>query len=489
MNVLIDTNIIIPLEDAGRELDKRLAEIKRLSSALSIVFRTHPDQKHDIERDGDDVRKKIMLSRIEQYSPIPNPPQWSKADLDDMSLLPASDNDRVDNALLCAVYRNAVHLLLTEDKAIHRKAIHLGIQDRVYYIDAFLVYLRDRLTPQSATQPPLGIRSGYLHQFNLKNRFFDSLRTGYHGFDDWFVRGARENRECWYIGTLEQIGALVIRKAETDEVITQDGKSLSGQALKLCTFKVADELRGRKIGERLLYTAFQFAQQQRLAWVYLTIDGNLQKELETLCEDFGFDPIGVDVKGKRDGVWCKDMRTPSKTNSLSDLEYAVRYYPHYRKSGVFSKWLIPIRPPYHEMLFPDVSDKRFWFPEFRDNPDEYGPYANTIKKAYLCHSNVREIKAGDLVYFYRSQDRQSVQCVGIVEHSFRSTNVQDILTAISKRSVYSQTDVERMARKETLVILFRLLEYLIPPIDAAALRRGRVSGPIQSIRKLKGIFV
>jgi len=273
--------------------------------------------------------------------------------------------------------------------------------------------------------------------------------------------------------------ALVIQKIETDETVTQEGRRLNGRALKLCTFKVADEWRGRKIGERLLYTAFRHAIQNEIDWVYLTAVGKDQAMLISLCEEFGFENVGTDVRG-RDEVYCKDMRKPSNDGNLSNVSYAIRHYPFYRKD-TSQKWLVPIRPQYHEMLFPDIGDWRDTF--FADDPIVYGSCANTIKKAYLCHARVAKMKDGDILYFYRSHDRKSVECIGIVEYVFKSNDAQEILAHVSKRTVYSQSEIEGMTEKDTVVILFRLLGY-IPPISDAELAKRDVRGPIQTIRQV-----
>lgn len=61
MNVLIDTNILIPLEDTGQELDPRMAEMRRLSQQNGHVLYIHPSQEEDISRDTDEKRKKLFF--------------------------------------------------------------------------------------------------------------------------------------------------------------------------------------------------------------------------------------------------------------------------------------------------------------------------------------------------------------------------------------------------------------------------------------------
>jgi ribosomal protein S18 acetylase RimI-like enzyme len=481
MNVLIDTNIVIPLEDTNRELSDSFATMKRLCGEKGVVLKKHPSQFEDIARDQDDNRRKIVLSRMKQYPSIPNPPSWSEEELNKFGLTFANDNDKVDNHLLCALYRNSVHLLVTEDRGIHRKAARLGIQERVHYLAQFIVFLKNK--DGTETTPPLGIRNCYLHELRVENHFFDSLRAAYSGFDDWFAKCCRQNRAGWVIQVDNDIMALVIKKIEHDETVTIDGFRLNGTALKLCTFKVSPQWRGRKIGERLLHTAFKFALENKIDWIYLTAFGDEQKMLITLCEEFGFERKGFG-KNRRDEVYCKDMRKPEAQTNLSCLEFAIKYFPFYRKD-LSNKWIVPIRPQFHNMLFPDISD--YTNDLFKDDPNTYSSFSNTIKKAYLCHSNVKKLSTGDILYFYRSKDRKSVECVGIVEDVFRSSNVQDVLAAVSKRTVYNQAAIKAMATREILVILFRLLEY-IPPVDYNELAQKGIIGNIQSIRKFNEVL-
>ncbi|GMO15526.1 MAG: hypothetical protein Pg6A_01660 [Termitinemataceae bacterium] len=170
-NVLIDTNIIIPLEDTARTLDVRLAEIRRICSENSVVIKIHPEQQQDLLRDKDESRRAIVMSRKEQYSEIQQPPLWETDELNSFAITQSNENDKVDNSLLCAVYKNAVRFLITEDKEIHNKAKKLGIAERVYYIDQFFGFLHKEFDKPTSI-PPLGIR-------NLKRRKGQRLREKY----------------------------------------------------------------------------------------------------------------------------------------------------------------------------------------------------------------------------------------------------------------------------------------------------------------------
>jgi ribosomal protein S18 acetylase RimI-like enzyme len=477
-NVLIDTNIVIPLEDTSRPLDVRLAEIKRICTENGVVLKIHTAQREDLLRDKEESRRDIVLSRIKQYSEIQQPPSWKDDELNSLRVKQSNWNDKVDNLLLCAVHKNAVHFLVTEDKDIHRKAQNLGVEGRVYYIDQFLGFLHKEFD-KTTSIPPLGIREVYIHELDKNLEFFNSLRDGYDEFNEWFDKASQSERRVWVVGDSINPLALVIRKEEQDEIITSDNVALPGKSLKLCTFKVSQQWRGRKIGERLLYTAFRYAIEQKIDWIYLAVFGEEQKMLISLCEEYGFVKMGLDKKNARDFIYVKDMKQPNAEESVTNLEYAIKHYPFYKKENC-AKWIVPIRPRWHEQLFPDIKDKDL----FSDFPENYQASANTIKKAYLCHAKVKKIKEGDLVYFYRSNDKKTIECVGIVEKTFRSADAGEIIAEVSKRTVYSNKYIDEFVAKETLVILFRLLEY-IPPVSRAELKKRGIKQPIQSIRSIE----
>ncbi len=71
MRILLDTNIIIPLEDPDKLLDKNLADMRRLCSELHWELLIHPMQDDDLARDEVKERREIVKSRCAQYSRLP----------------------------------------------------------------------------------------------------------------------------------------------------------------------------------------------------------------------------------------------------------------------------------------------------------------------------------------------------------------------------------------------------------------------------------
>jgi len=478
MNILIDTNIVIPLEDTARVLDPALAKMRRLSEANGHILYIHPSQYEDIWRDRDEQRREIVLSRMGQYQMIPSPPKLIDIELQQYGWREDSDNDRIDNLLLHALCRGAVHFLVTNDKGIHKKARLAQVQEQVHYLEQFLAFLQAQTGEEGP--PPFGVQERYLHEFNVHQPFFDSLREGYAGFNAWYLKSAQGQRKAWCINSDESVQAICIYKEEDQPSIIDGGDPLDGRALKLCTFKIGNEVRGRKLGERLLYTAFKYAGEHQIPYVYLHTFGKEQEMLVTLCEDYGFHLAGK-YEG-RDDVYIKKMQPPlSQVDALEPLEFAIDYYPSYRDDENVGKFIVPIRPHYHNDLFADVSDTAQGL--FAHDPSMYGPQANTIKKAYLCHARIKDISPGSLLLFYRSEDRRSIECVGVVEQIYRGTDIDRVIPLVSKRTVYSKSEIEERLKREALVILFRLMR-TFPPITSDVLEQAGIKQPIQTIRKI-----
>ena len=375
-----------------------MAEMRRLSQENGHVLYVHPSQKEDISRDTDEKRRRIVLSRIRQYQEIQDPPVLTEDEREKYGWKQNNDNDRIDNLLLLSVCQGAVHFLVTNDRKIHANARRAGIQEQVHDSDQFVAYLRTQV--EEGVRPPPGIQKIYLHKVAVKQPFFDSLRSDYKDYDDWYLKKAQEGRKAWCVHENRTVDAICIYKLEESPKITDSGPKLDGNALKLCTFKVGEDVRGRKLGERLLYSAFKYATDKNIPYVYLHIFGEQHEMLVSLCEDYGFQAVGK--YNNRDEAYLKKMFPPASIDCADDpLDYAVKYYPNCLDSPAVAKFIVPILPQYHERLFLDSSSLADGL--FRDDPSLHPTESNTIKKAYICHSRTKEIRSGDLLFFYRTK--------------------------------------------------------------------------------------
>lgn len=482
MRFLLDTNILIPLEDSQLPLKASLANLVRLSNANGHEFIYHPASEDDIKRDSNELRKQQTLQRLRQYTR-----------LNDTLACPWNDkntnaNDKADNEILYALFCEAAHALFTEDQGIHRKAKELGIGDKVYNIQTaedWLSRLYERISVQLPDVEEVSLHS--LVPF-LESDFFDSLRDGYgrSAFNDWFRKKARDGVKAWVVWEAKGVlGAVCIYDIQKNEKITEEGMILNGESLKLSTFKVAGSMRGKKTGELFLKAAFRYATANKYEHIF--IHGELEKHsyLFNLLEDFGFEPVGTHPNTSgRDIVYLKKHPAIAPAyQEIKPFDYLKKYFPHFQKNENINKYIIPIRPEFHSILFPDfIGRQKTLF-------QPINKAGNAIKQAYLCHAQANSIKAGDIVLFYRSKDEKSITSIGVVEDFQSSKDPVFIAQLVSRRTVYSMQDIVEMTKKNTKIntkiILFRIISHFANPVSFNLLRaKNLVNGPIESIQSI-----
>jgi hypothetical protein len=146
LKYLIDTNIIIPLEPASKsdlELNSELArEFHRLSAKARYQLFVHPAIQYDLDRDKDRPRAELRRHLITKYNQLTNIPSINDRPLPPLEVPERGTNDWVDVNLLLALQMDAVDFLVTDDEDIHRKAIKIGLNERVLRLpDVVVAYL------------------------------------------------------------------------------------------------------------------------------------------------------------------------------------------------------------------------------------------------------------------------------------------------------------------------------------------------------------
>lgn len=139
---------------------------------------------------------------------------------------------------------------------------------------------------------------------------------------------------------------------------------------------------------------------------------------------------------------------------------------------------MPIRPKYHDVLFPEATFQTEFFPGQR-------ACGNALRKAYVCNSSSREIIPGSILAFYRSEDVKAVTVLAVVEDTLVSNRADEIARFVGKRTVYPMQEIERLCEKDVLAILFRQTQVLKSPLLLDNLLRMKIiAAAPQSITKL-----
>jgi rRNA-processing protein FCF1 len=448
MRILIDTNIFI-YRETDQVLSDDLQNLTKLLSDIGAIVLIHPSSHGEIARIREPEKRKVMLSKVRAYSLLEAPPYPREDDEFFFRIeAPADLRFSVDNLLLYAVFRNAVDYLVTEDRGIHRNAAKLGITDRVLSIvealqDFGKYVVRDRVY----TSPAIVMLP--VNNLDVNDPIFDVLKQDYgKEFIPWFERICKAGRKCFVNYRSDgRLGALLIFKHE-DESIDSIPPLPKKKRLKLATF-IVSHIRQR-IGELFIRLAVDIAIGSQTDEIYLTHFIKEDDRLVDLITEYGFNHV-ADKTG-REAVFTKSLVcSPESCSRLTPLELHKQFYPSFYDGPSVRKFIVPIRPAYHDQLFIDYRRRRVTLTEYFG---EFYPEGNSIKKVYITHSNIRKIRPGDLIFFYRSDDTKGITSLGVVE-SFHPglENIDEISRLVTRRTVYSQVEINAM-KKPLSVILF-----------------------------------
>ncbi|HTN59961.1 MAG TPA: GNAT family N-acetyltransferase [Devosia sp.] len=482
---LIDTNVFIPLEDAG-VVPVEFAELLAVAARNGVGIFVHEAAFDDISRDKDVTRRTISLSKLRKFPQLAKVMGLSGATLAAAFGPLIKHNDVVDATLLHALQIGVADFVITEDRGLHGRVQKFAPQlvGRVLYVADALSLLRTAYEPATVSIP--FVEEIDAHSIPLSDPLFNSLREGYAGFDTWWrEKCIKKLRKCWIVVDNGELAGLVVRKEE--KVGDTDARLSGTKILKICTFKVRAEKRGIKLGELLLKQALWFAQTNGFDLVYVTTFPS-QGTLIELIEYYGFQSTYTNAAGEL--VYEKSLsREPlSKPEDNEYFTTARVNYPRFYAGPEVSAYCIPIKEAFHENLFPELASRR--------QPDLFeligGPKTpgNTIRKVYLCRAQARIAQPGAILFFYKGKSRnppgQAMTTVGVFEGMSLAHSGEELRQLAGGRSVYS--DAQLRAFKATndnpvKVINFLITNHIFPVIELSTLQRLTIfkNHPPQSI--------
>lgn len=220
--------------------------------------------------------------------------------------------------------------------------------------------------------------------------------------------------------------------------------------------------------------AVKYSIENNIEEIYLTHFTKSVDSLTDLITKYGFKAVAKKKSGE--DVYVKEMFVSKAGAPLDPLVICKQFYPSFCDGLNVKKFIVPIRPEYHNKLFTDFKRRQTSLTEFAGGFIIEG---NTIEKAYLCHSNITTISPGDILIFYRSQDIHEITSIGVAEEIHRRLRDKDEVTKlVGKRTVYSPKQIEEMVKKPTTVIIFTWSTHLTNPLNLADLKKMGIL-PIQ----------
>lgn len=467
LRILVDTNFFINVDaDQGRagrpaheSLDNVAIELfavaNRHGATLCLASATKEDlmKGHDYE---------AMVKKMAKYEIVGG---QLKPDADFWQPLgPPSTpgtNNYTDDCILNILRRDAVHLLITSDGGIRRKAVKLGLSDRVCTPQECLELLVSTYEPGYKIMHE--VAELHLSDIPLSQPFFDSLKADYDGFEDWYARKSREGITAWCVGPPDDLHGIAIYDPAN--------MGFNGE-MKVCTFKIAEDQRGEKLGELLTKQVLNTACRLNKNRIY--VETGLEKnDVISWFEGYGF--ARKEVVDKPDGTQQLVMErkvkpAPQNIQEMTPVDLMKSFYPYCALPPRVRAFIVPIQPRYAEMLFSDSL------------PQSRLPMAGSIsdraiKKVYVSNSGIKKIEQGDVLFFYVSNSdkivpTQAIVTMGVVDDILRTTSEEALLGFVGKRSVYAEKELEVFLRsdREALAVKFWHIDRIGSPIDLSQIQ-------------------
>jgi hypothetical protein len=217
----------------------------------------------------------------------------------------------------------------------------------------------------------------------------------------------------------------------------------------------------------LLKTAFGYCVENHVGGTFVTAYPK-HEALIGLFSEFGFQNVQRFPSGEL--VLAKTFGAPPTESLLADdpVAFNTLFYPHYLRDKSVKKFVVPVMPQFHTMLFPEWTPQQALFPSI-------APVSNAIRKAYLCNASTNQIAPGDLVFFYRSHDVKAVTTIAVVEKTLRSKDPAQIAAFVGKRTVYSLSEIKDMtAERSVLAIIFRQCQHVPLSVTFKRLRDAKI---------------
>lgn len=453
MKALLDTNIIIHRE-ANKIVSQDIGILYRWLDRGQYTKCIHSATIAEVKKNPNKETVDLFLVKLESYEviDIPSPFQDEVKNVSDQ--FDTTDNDIVDTVLLNEVFVGRVDILITEDKKIHKKALELGIQDKVFTIDSFLEKTFAE-HPELVNYKVLNVLKLKFGKIDLNDTFFDSLKEDYVGFDKWFIKKYDEEA---YITINSNNGMLLsflyLKVEDENENYSNINPQFSSKRrLKIGTFKVISN--GFRLGERFMKIIFDNALKNHVQEIYVTVYDKRpeQRRLIDLLEQWGFVLWGT--KGEGELVYVRDFSPQFNIENLKSC------FPYISKGR--NVYVVPIYPEYHTELLPDSILNT-------ESPKEFiedFPHRNCINKVYVSRAMEPYPSVGDILVFYRTGGyyKSVVTTIGeVLEVKTDFQDENDFILYCRKKSVYPEQALREMWRysaRKPFVVNF-LYDYSFP---------------------------
>ncbi|WP_058499719.1 hypothetical protein [Legionella gratiana] len=285
---------------------------------------------------------------------------------------------------------------------------------------------------------------------DLSDPFFDSLKSDYLEFPNWFKK---KSEEFAYIFRNDSglIDGFLYLKQESEAIPDVIPPLPPKQRIKVGTMKI--NAHGTKLGERFLKKIFDHAIFESVSEIYVTVFPH-HTNLVTLFERYGFNCTAEKItQNGKELVLIKKMFGP-----YADI---ISNYPLINIAGQ-KIYLLSLYPKWHTRLLPDSILKGE-----NSNVVQDISYTNSIHKVYLASmKGMDNLKKGDVLVIYRTNDnkgparyRSVVTSICVLEEYksiYEFKELEQFLAYCDPYSVFEKSELEDFwkNKKYTHIIRF-----------------------------------
>lgn len=252
--------------------------------------------------------------------------------------------------------------------------------------------------PKKAIKAESTLRLERFKDISLDDPFFESLKSDYSEFSDWFLKKG-EHEALIFRSDSGQIDGFLYLKEENGPVLDTNPPLHPAHRLKIGTFKINPH--GTRLGERFIKKAFDKALAAEIKSLYVTVFPK-HHALLSLFQEYGF--IVIAEKKTNNGIELVLER-----NLDHVVGHVVRDYP--RIPIIRDRhFVLAVYPIWHSRLLPDSLLRTESSSILSDVS-----HTNSIHKIYLAAmAGVDQLRSGDTLLIYRTQDGGPARFTSVV---------------------------------------------------------------------------
>jgi len=472
VRALLDTNIIIHRENT-KVTNQSIGLLYYWLDKLHYEKLLHPYSLKELRKYSNSSMQELYDAKLASYVEMKTIACQTEDFVNALKEAPKTENDEIDNQLLCEVFSGRADILITEDRRMRNKAQALGLSNRVFSINAFIEKATSE-NPALVSYKALSVKKEYIGDIDVNNVFFNSLRENYDRFDSWFATKSDEEAYICYSDTKLILGFLFLKTENIDENYHDIYPQFQPKKrLKVGTFKV--ESTGFRLGERFIKIIFDNAIERSVDEIYVTLfeDREELKALGDLFRRWGFFDYGVKKSnGKEEKVLVKKMNFYDASLGIKrnypNIDYAV------------GKRILPIYPKYHTNLLPDSQLNRERHVDFIDNV----AHRYALQKVYVTWGMKSDVKVGDVVVFYRMGESYPkkyssvMTTIGIIDEILTAfSSEEEYMSHCENRSVFTKEELKQFWREHRYnlcVVKFIYVTSFVNKLDLGYLWEQRI---------------